>query len=240
MNATNIEDVYNYATNKDAQLEQAIGAKQDKLVSGTNVKTVNNQSILNAGNIEVGTLSTSGIDKITDLTGHTWVANDSVDSLALRTLFGGNFNMYINFTSNGFNITYLREQDVAANIRYYQNNSTYWTVYRGGTPGSWAADAWKTIQFTGDVDSRHPKEIHDGFIDWLYANGTFTDIPAARTSSIFENGEKINPKTTWEAVENKPIYTQGNDVYIIGIGGYNGTNISEAKTVQEVIAELSK
>ncbi len=235
MNATNIESVYNYATNKDTQLEQAIGTKQNTLVSGTNIKTVNDQTILGEGNIEVGTLNTSGIDKITNLTGHTWVANDVVDSQALRTLFGGNFNMFINFTSNGYNMTFLREQDAAANIRYHQNNSSYFTVYHGGTPGNWSAEAWKTIQFTGDVDAKHPKEIHDGFIDWLYANGTFTDIPASRTSAIFENGGRINPKTTWDAIEGEPITIKNGGVYIIGIGGYDGTNDAEADTLQNVI-----
>lgn len=31
---------------------------------------------------------------------------------------------------------------------------------------------------------------------------------------------------------------QNSDVYIIGIGGYDGKNIQDAKTLQEVLAEL--
>lgn len=35
------------------QVDNALGGKQDKLVSGTNIKTVNNQSLLGEGNIEI-------------------------------------------------------------------------------------------------------------------------------------------------------------------------------------------
>lgn len=37
------------------QAEQLLATKQDKLVSGTNIKTVNNTSLLGRGNISVGT-----------------------------------------------------------------------------------------------------------------------------------------------------------------------------------------
>ena len=43
------------------ELNQAIAAKQDTLVSGTNIKTINGESILGAGNIEVAA-SDDGVD----------------------------------------------------------------------------------------------------------------------------------------------------------------------------------
>lgn len=39
-------------------VDTTLGAKQDTLVSGTNVKTINNQSVLGAGNIDVGGVET--------------------------------------------------------------------------------------------------------------------------------------------------------------------------------------
>lgn len=41
-----------YATK--IELETGLNNKQDTLISGTNIKTINNQSLLGEGNIEVG------------------------------------------------------------------------------------------------------------------------------------------------------------------------------------------
>ena len=50
-------DLSNYYTKSEtsgsSQISTALNAKQDTLVSGTNIKTINNQSILGSGNIEV-------------------------------------------------------------------------------------------------------------------------------------------------------------------------------------------
>lgn len=52
-------DLSNYATTGDVQT--AVSGKQDTLVSGTNIKTINNQSLLGSGNIDIqgGTGGTS-------------------------------------------------------------------------------------------------------------------------------------------------------------------------------------
>jgi len=47
-------------TNADTALQNNINAKQDTLVSGTNIKTINNQSVLGAGNIAVKTYQPYG------------------------------------------------------------------------------------------------------------------------------------------------------------------------------------
>ena len=50
-------DLSNYYTKSETssstQISTALNAKQNTLVSGTNIKTINNQSILGSGNIEV-------------------------------------------------------------------------------------------------------------------------------------------------------------------------------------------
>lgn len=62
-----------------ASIEQQIAAKQDSLVSGTNIKTVNGMSLLGSGNIAISTaypLSNHGTDsttlEITPNTFHVW------------------------------------------------------------------------------------------------------------------------------------------------------------------------
>lgn len=51
----NIPDVSNFITSGDAQtqINNSISGKQDTLISGTNIKTINNQSILGSGNITI-------------------------------------------------------------------------------------------------------------------------------------------------------------------------------------------
>ena len=44
----------------DAEVSSAVAPKQNTLVSGTNIKTINGSSILGSGNIVLGTLSDAG------------------------------------------------------------------------------------------------------------------------------------------------------------------------------------
>lgn len=50
---------------KVPQLESGLAGKQETLVSGTNIKTVNNQSILGSGNIEIEGGGGVGFDDVT-------------------------------------------------------------------------------------------------------------------------------------------------------------------------------
>lgn len=51
-------------------VDTAVGAKQDTLVSGTNIKTINNQSLLGSGNISI---SSGGGSSWTDISSLAWV-----------------------------------------------------------------------------------------------------------------------------------------------------------------------
>lgn len=52
---SNLSDGTNTYVIKDAEARTSIASKQDNLVSGTNIKTINNNSILGSGNISVET-----------------------------------------------------------------------------------------------------------------------------------------------------------------------------------------
>ena len=68
-------------TLKDSQLD----TKQDVLVSGENIKTINNQSILGDGNIEIGggTVDYDQLDNRPQIAGVTLTGNKSADDLGL-------------------------------------------------------------------------------------------------------------------------------------------------------------
>ena len=88
----NVEDALNETVDK-------IKNKQDKLVSGTNIKTINGQSLLGYGNIEITSSGGSGTNfsvlydevneklTITSVTGNNIVYNENTESL---TIGGGN------------------------------------------------------------------------------------------------------------------------------------------------------
>ena len=67
------------------KISTALGGKQDTLVSGTNIKTVNNQSLLGSGNISVGGGGGLTFDDVYPV-GSIYM---SVSSTSPATLFGG-------------------------------------------------------------------------------------------------------------------------------------------------------
>ena len=78
--ANNADAKADAATSRIESVETAMGNKQDTLVSGTNIKTVNSQSILGEGNIEVtmpdATTATSGAMSAADKTKLDSISNE--------------------------------------------------------------------------------------------------------------------------------------------------------------------
>ena len=84
----NVEDALNETVDK-------IKNKQDKLVSGTNIKTINGQSLLGYGNIEITSSGGSGTNfsvsynevneelTITSITENNIIYNESTESLTI-------------------------------------------------------------------------------------------------------------------------------------------------------------
>lgn len=77
------------------QEHQDISGKQDVLVSGTNIKTVNGTSLLGSGNIEVGSTT---IDTLSTRTGTT----HSISSFAANTVFTCTSSTTTSVTISGF------------------------------------------------------------------------------------------------------------------------------------------
>lgn len=78
--ANNADTKADAATSRVESVETSLGNKQDTLVSGTNIKTVNSQSILGEGNLEVtipdATTATSGAMSAADKTKLDSISNE--------------------------------------------------------------------------------------------------------------------------------------------------------------------
>lgn len=110
---------------------------------------------------------------ITDLTGYSWVGNETLS----LTAFGFN----IDFISNNTNYDFLvcsPNQYTGNNILTYVYNPN--NIYRIVYGVSWGNEAYKTIQITGGTDA-----TNQTLITWLQNNGTLT---APVDLSIWEIG----------------------------------------------------
>lgn len=83
---------------KDAEARQDILNKQDTLVSGTNIKTINNQSILGSGNIDIqgGGGGGSSSATITYFDSSTWTLDVTNTILSTGLSLGNNVNVFKN------------------------------------------------------------------------------------------------------------------------------------------------
>lgn len=79
-NVTNLTSKVNEDSEKIASLDTEMGTKQDTLVSGTNIKTINNQSILGEGNIEITGGGTITVDAELSNTSENPVQNKVINT----------------------------------------------------------------------------------------------------------------------------------------------------------------
>lgn len=117
-------DVSNFITSGDAQtqINNSISGKQDTLVSGTNIKTVNNQSILGSGNITIeggtGETYTAGAnisieDNVISVTGITVPdVSNFVTSGDVQTQIDGSISGKQDTLVSGTNIKTINNQNV--------------------------------------------------------------------------------------------------------------------------------
>lgn len=108
-------------TETDNAITAATSTKQDTLVSGTNIKTINNQSILGEGNIEIqgGGSSYTGVSGITINENNeiyyngftkTWLTDNHDDRYAVYWFQGSEAKVWINENNPKGKMSYLRSQ----------------------------------------------------------------------------------------------------------------------------------
>lgn len=137
-------------------LKTKFGGKQDTLISGINIKTINDESILGEGNIVIqGGVTQSDIQNmlVSSLTKtETWILPQNLpmkadDGLKVRT-------WDVNFTSNNIKFTQFRIHDYYADGRsVYYNDTRVFYINNAPTPIQyiWANDAYRTIIFDEPV-----------------------------------------------------------------------------------------
>lgn len=131
---------------------------------------------------------------ITDLTGYTWVGNDTFSVMPNGTSFsyagGPLYTYYLNFNSNSANFTsiifadddYTGTSQPKRGINYdrtYAWCSNSFSTYQTG----WQNTAYKTIQITGGADATNASPNFATLLAWLEANGTLT-APVVTAGSI--------------------------------------------------------
>lgn len=122
---------------------------------------------------------------ITDLTGYTWVGNETVNVNIV------NYQIYsINFTSNQTSFTYFVYEDIGLPkhpdiyIRYEESDEA--TAVLAMSSGGWISDVYRTIQITGGTDATNPD-----LIAWFEDNGTLTKSGGSNIISIKYNSTEI-------------------------------------------------
>lgn len=117
--------------------------------------------------------SLNSVMTVTDLTGYTWIANDTI------TTANSTGDYFINFTSNDTNFIGLIISNWKEEVMGFGENILMYKIepYNEiqvcsgtiGTPtaSNWTNDAYKTIIITGGDDVTNPD-----LIAWLQANGT--------------------------------------------------------------------
>ena len=164
---------------------------------------------------------------ITDLTGYTWVGNETLTFTALGSIDVNSY--YINFDyiyydypfpSNELDVVYDIDGDFTGIeqifVRYGSN-----IVYTEN--GGWSNNDNKTITITGGTDATNAD-----LIAWLEANGTLTPEPstADKLQDLIDIKQDIK-----EAIENK-----GADLTGVDFGGY-AEKIDELPAVVELTQE---
>ena len=130
-------------------LLNTINSKQDLLVSGTNIKTINNESILGSGNISIsGGGDPVGIININDYTDNIVIATDLKKGtyVIMNSTNFGQTSMKIKYTSS--NTSYLTFSDVDSGLIYVLED-----IEEGMTDGT-PIIYYDTLT-TGGAASRH-------------------------------------------------------------------------------------
>lgn len=101
------------------EIQTAISTKQDTLVSGTNIKTVNNNSLLGSGNISISGGSATDVQ----INGTSIVSNNVAD-IKTQSIYNGNTNKLATMHDLNYNLNLKQDTLVSGtNIKTINNNS---------------------------------------------------------------------------------------------------------------------
>lgn len=122
---------------------------------------------------------------IIDLTGTTWVLNDTINYSEFDTTVGT--SAQLDFISNNENYTSMTTEFKPNGFKYVTGAGLTQPVYDNS--GGWASEAYKTISITGGTDATNPT-----LISWLESNGTL------QTPSTPRKSVDLTTLAGWEAL----------------------------------------
>ena len=224
---TKVSDLTNdsgYITNAaltDLATKEEVSAKQDTLVSGTNIKTINGNSILGAGNIEIqggGGGGDSTPDVIINVGDNSYTTTptsfsytfEKGDYLSLKNLCKSKRNDKIKITQFGIasgcdddsfwlsfakgTSTYTyRFTDISENTIKIQLIVTGTiTVIRNGSTGKYSWDAYYTTETNKSVI----ESIINGYVIFTYHSVYSDGSGSCYIFSKFESSDKFNTNLT--------------------------------------------
>ena len=147
-----------------------LGGKQDTLVSGTNIKTINNNSILGNGNVSVGTITgikmngsskgTSGVvDLGTVITAHQSISGkqDKPTTLWSGSSTSGNLTLSSSASNYSYiDIQYRNRTNIYNTVRLYDPNGKAVNLTTGNGEGSAGFYIYNTteLSFNGTTVTR--------------------------------------------------------------------------------------
>lgn len=140
---------------KDATARSSLSAKQDALVSGTNIKTLQATSLLGSGNLAISTANSAvTISPTTD----TVYSMTSAGSMTAGTAATLTFAID-NTDSNQLNITFTANTPTAVTLPTRSAAKTVWTGYNSGASNTYAAAQAVTLTGQNAVPNANGEEF---------------------------------------------------------------------------------
>ena len=181
----------------------AIAAKQDALVSGTNIKTINNQSILGSGNIDIQGGSGPIIPAITSQTDYEAISGDvktgdliQVWDVDINDNGNGDYGLFQAYVDQG-SISWERKDNTDSIL---WNNKDYpWMADNGVCPVDFGENA-----FLISTDDTSEDEAYNGI--------GFDDNGKPVTTHIVPEYDEQTGEVTGITREDKPILTDDGSI----------------------------
>lgn len=142
---------------------------------------------------------------VSDLTGTTWVFNNTIDA--------SDTDFTLNFVSNGYNYTGIGfNEDGNGDMEYNggPSGSAHY-IYDPFRASPWAAEAYKTIQITGGTDVTNAT-----LIAWLQANATQQVEPTPTGVNNLSFGNLPIESISFGNLPIEKVYIGENLVYQVG------------------------
>ena len=172
---TNKPDLSQYATKEE------VNAKQDTLISGSNIKTINNQSLLGSGNIEIqggGSGSSYTAGKNIDIADNVISTTNDIDVKSIKTE-----DIKIKKTENG-TVHYTRWTDTPD--RYLAEQAMYSIELRVGEKWYTYTNSWL------DIDTQNDGLIGISYSEWTYTEEIPSWVPGSNGYPVYRTGSTVN------------------------------------------------